>query len=50
MLSSFLKQPVDVPFDADLYAEKLAELAETSAFQKVVVKHEVNDFGSSYSK
>jgi predicted dehydrogenase len=36
MLSSFLKQTVELPFDDDLYAGKIAEMAATSRFQKVV--------------
>jgi predicted dehydrogenase len=34
MLSSFLGRPVDLPFDDDLYADKIAELALTSRFTK----------------
>lgn len=34
MLSSFLGRPVDLPFDEDLYEQKLADLAATSRFEK----------------
>ncbi len=36
MLSSFLGKPVELPFDDDLYADHLAELARTSRYQKTV--------------
>jgi predicted dehydrogenase len=48
MLSAFLKQPVDVPFDDALYAQKIAELASTSRFQKVVRKQEDTDMNKSW--
>lgn len=48
MLSSFLKQPVEIPFDDALYAEKIAELARTSRFQKVVRQQETTDLGKSF--
>jgi predicted dehydrogenase len=48
MLSSFLKQTVEVPFDDALYAGKIAELASTSRFQKVVRKQEDSDMGKSF--
>jgi predicted dehydrogenase len=49
MLSSFLKQSVELPFDDDLYADRLAELAKTSRFQKVVRLQDNSDFGKSFS-
>jgi len=49
MLSSFLKQPVDVPIDDELYAAKLEELARNSRFQKVVKAAEPSDFTKSFS-
>lgn len=48
MLSSFLKRPVDVPFDDQLYADQLAELARTSRFQKVVRVQDDLDITSSF--
>jgi hypothetical protein len=48
MLSSFLKQTVEVPFDDALYAGKIAELASASRFQKVVRKQEDTDMGKSF--
>ncbi len=36
MLSSFLGKPVDMPFDDDLYADHIAELARNSRYQKTV--------------
>jgi predicted dehydrogenase len=48
MLSAFLKQPVDVPFDDALYAQQIAELASTSRFQKVVRKQEDTDMNKSW--
>lgn len=49
MLSSFLKQPVDLPFDDDLYADKISELARTSRFQKSVHLHN-DDMSKSFAK
>lgn len=49
MLSSFLQQPVSLPFDDDLYADKIEELARTSRFQKVVKPHD-DDLTKSFSK
>ena len=40
MFSSFLGQPVELPFDADAYAARLEELIRTSRFKKTV--HEVS--------
>jgi len=48
MLSSFLKQSVDVPFDDAQYAGQLAELARTSRFQKVVRPQESTDLSKSF--
>ncbi|MBE2224503.1 MAG: gfo/Idh/MocA family oxidoreductase, partial [Anaerolineae bacterium] len=48
MLSSFQGKPVELPMDAVAYAEKLQELAENSKFEKVVVKRDVADLGSSF--
>jgi len=48
MLSSFLKQTVELPFDDDLYADKLAELARTSRFQKTVRLQEDTDLSKSF--
>ena len=48
MLSSFLKQPVEVPFDDALYAGHLAELAKNSRFQKVVRLQENIDMKKSF--
>jgi predicted dehydrogenase len=48
MLSAFLNQPVDVPFADEVYAEKIAELARTSRFQKTVRKQEDTDMGKSF--
>jgi len=47
MLSSFLNQPVEIPFDDDLYADKIAELARTSRFQKNVHLHD-DDLAKSF--
>jgi len=48
MLSSFLKQTVELPFDDDLYADKLAELARTSRFQKTVRLQGDTDLSKSF--
>ncbi len=48
MLSSFLKRPVDVPFDDALYAGYLADLAKNSRFQKVVRLQENTDLSKSF--
>jgi len=50
MLSSFLKQRVELPIDDDLYADKIAELARTSRFQKIVRLQENTDIDKSFSK
>jgi predicted dehydrogenase len=48
MLSSFLGHPVDLPFDPDLYADRIEELAKTSSFQKVVQSGELGDPNKSF--
>lgn len=48
MLSTFLGHPVDLPFDADLYAGKLEELVQNSSFQKVVNPGELGDLSKSF--
>ena len=48
MLSFFLKQPVDLPIDAEAYAAKLQTLIANSRFEKVVVERDVTDVGSSF--
>jgi predicted dehydrogenase len=48
MLSTFLGKPVDLPFDEDLYAEKLEELARTSRFQKAGVVSPQDDPNNSF--
>ncbi|GIO54716.1 Gfo/Idh/MocA family protein [Paenibacillus cineris] len=50
MLSSFTKQMVAVPFDADQYEELLQELISTSKFQKSVSKELKTDMTQSFSK
>ncbi len=50
MLSSFLKKPVELPFDDDLYADKIAELARTSRFQKTVHLQDGTDVNKSFAK
>ncbi len=50
MLSSLLKQTVELPIDDDLYAEKIAELARMSRFQKVVRLQEDTDINASFAK
>ena len=49
MLSSFKKQPVELPLDDDDYADRLAELARNSRFQKVVREQEDIDLSKSFS-
>jgi predicted dehydrogenase len=46
--SSFQKKPVDIPFDAAAYADKLKELAENSSFTKNVVEREVTNMQASF--
>jgi len=50
MLSSFLKQTVEIPFDEDLYEAKLQELIANSRFQKGEVKVETKDMNDSFQK
>ncbi len=50
MLSSFLKQPVELPFDDDLYADKIADLARASRFQKIVRLQDGGDISQSFAK
>ncbi|MBE0695819.1 MAG: Gfo/Idh/MocA family oxidoreductase, partial [Anaerolineaceae bacterium] len=50
MLSSFLNQTVELPIDDDLYADKIAELARTSRFQKVVRLQDDNNINKSFAK
>lgn len=49
MLSSFLKQTVELPFDDDLYADKIADLARNSRFQKTVRVQNNSDISKSFS-
>ena len=49
MLSWFLGHPVELPFDDDLYAERIAELARTSRYRKVVRSVEPMDVLKSFS-
>jgi hypothetical protein len=49
MLSSFLGRPVDLPFDDDLYADHIAELARASRYHKVVRDAEPMDVRESFS-
>jgi len=50
MLSSFLKQTVEIPFDEDLYEAKLNELIATSKFQRREVKFEDVNMDASFQK
>lgn len=49
MQSSFLGQPVELPFDEDLYEACLQELIKTSRFQKKINPMKVEDLGKSYT-
>jgi len=49
MLSSFLGQPLQMPFDDETYAAKLQTLIENSRFEKTLREHEVSNFRSSFS-
>jgi hypothetical protein len=49
MLSWFLGHPVELPFDDNLYAERIAELARTSRYRKVVRSVEPMDVLKSFS-
>jgi predicted dehydrogenase len=48
MLSSFLGQPVEMPFDDHTYAAKLEDLIENSRFEKTVREAEITDFSKSF--
>jgi predicted dehydrogenase len=48
MLSSFLGHPIDLPIDAESYADKLQDLIKNSRFQKNVVEREVTDLEGSF--
>jgi predicted dehydrogenase len=48
MLSSFLRVPVEMPFDDDTYASKLQELIESSRFEKTMHNQENTDFNTSF--
>ncbi len=48
MLSSFLHQTVELPINDDLYADKIAELAKTSRFQKAETTAASDDFSKSF--
>jgi predicted dehydrogenase len=50
MLSSFLRQTIDLPFDEDAYAEKLQSLIQNSRFQKADKRVDVGntDMGKSF--
>ena len=51
MLSSWLGKTIDVPFDEDLYEDRLQELIRTSRFQKASTgPGEVADVTSSFQK
>lgn len=50
MLSSFTKNVIDIPFNADEYEEKLKELIKTSKFIKVVEEVDDIDFSKSFTK
>lgn len=47
MLSSFLRQTVELPLDEDAYAAKLQELVKTSKFQKVT-REQLADISQSF--
>jgi predicted dehydrogenase len=48
MLSSFRKQPVEMPFEEDAYEAKLQELIRTSRYQKPVQEQVVVDLEKSF--
>jgi predicted dehydrogenase len=48
MLSSFLGQPVEMPFDDQTYAAKLEDLIKNSRFEKTVREAEITDFSKSF--
>ena len=47
MLSSFLGQPIEMPFDDETYAAKLQTLIKDSRFKKAVNEQEISDFNES---
>ena len=49
MLSGFLKQPVELPIDSKVYADKLEKLIETSRYtKKPVTVANADGFGNSF--
>lgn len=50
MLSSFRRQPVEMPFEEDAYEAKLQELIRTSRYQKTVQEQVVTDLEKSFHK
>jgi predicted dehydrogenase len=50
MLSSFTKREVEIPFDGDIYENKLKELIKTSRYIKKVNTEIDTDFSKSFSK
>jgi hypothetical protein len=48
MLSSFQRQPVEVPIDEEAYEAKLLELIQSSTFQKEVKIGGMDDFQKSF--
>jgi predicted dehydrogenase len=48
LLSSFLGRPLELPLDAQAYADKLQELIASSRFQKVVRQQEITDLDDSF--
>jgi predicted dehydrogenase len=48
MLSSFLGQTIQIPFDDEIYDAKLQELISNSHFEKTVQEREITDFNSSF--
>jgi hypothetical protein len=50
MLSSFRKQPVEMPFDEADYAARLQELIRTSRYQKPVQEQVIVDLDKSFHK
>jgi predicted dehydrogenase len=48
MLSSFLGQSIEMPFDDETYAAKLQTLIKNSHFEKTVREQEINDFSESF--
>ena len=48
LLSSLLGRPLELPLDAQAYADKLQELIAISRFQKVVRQQEITDLDDSF--